>query len=373
MGHSPSRYSTSYGPAHSSRSSNTMVHHREIGDPAFSRTAMAVCRITVQFSLVSSPSKLQSIYGSGFLGIYNGIHGLFTNYHVFAEGLNDTNTLHCTLHFKVEDNSKKRYRIDIKSCFCFACPLLDMMYVELNERAHKNIIEGEVFLDLDVQVQPTAGEKIYVLHRPVGSTCTRITKGNYAENFSFNYTHTASTYWGSSGSPCIKDLKREDIMYVIGMHKEVTNGDYKVGVLMRAVLDAIDTYYVHKSRVGIQLSFPKAEKCKPKVTTDIPDVMLVKHDVVIHECRCPSYKCGPAHFTLGQHSYETCIVLLPTLHGWYWTATDFVVNISDFVWMDITQSKIISQGKYHNYELKSEAMLKVLQQLSRREINILLD
>ena len=315
----------------------------------------AVCQ--VEYKYRDKCGKQRANHGSGFLGIYNKHHGLFTNNHVLNEfWLNNLDEV--TLKFDILDVEFEEHKINIARCFWFTCPLLDATYIKFSD--DHSVFKSKLikFLDLEGLVAPCPDEEesIAVIQRPSGSACTMISKGIFKEKFGFDFKHEASTDEGSSGSLVI--TYNNKAAKLIGIHKSASKiSAHNTAVSLQAVLNSLNLHI--ESLTSCNICNPKFKDCKEKL--DIPGSELSLSKTCIIKEDWSSYQYSSVKFVKDKNSVTFKLMMfVPTSHGWYWTPTDVYLENHPQNWMEVTQLKIVG-GIYHDYKVEDKAIHAMMQ------------
>ena len=177
------------------------------------------------------------IAGSGFLVklpiLVHGkvLRGLMTNNHVLDRYILETGA---TITFQLE-KSGRTYQHQIKpGDFRFTCPLIDVTFIELSERAYNR----ETFLETEEKCTP--GSNLYITQYPGGGELS-FAQGKLRQFWGFDMLHEVSTEYGSSGSPVIN---RNGC--VVGVHKarrpeESCNVATRIGIAISAIRKLIQS------------------------------------------------------------------------------------------------------------------------------------
>ena len=177
------------------------------------------------------------IAGSGFLVklpiLVHGkvLRGLMTNNHVLDRYILETGA---TITFQLE-KSGRTYQHQIKpGDFRFTCPLIDVTFIELSERAYNR----ETFLETEEKCTP--GSNLYITQHPGGGELS-FAQGKLRQFWGFDMLHEASTEYGSSGSPVVNRDGR-----VVGVHKsrrpeESCNVATQIGTIISGIAKLIES------------------------------------------------------------------------------------------------------------------------------------
>lgn len=249
----------------------------------------SVCRIEL-----SDGSK-----GSGFLCTIQLndeiMQGLFTNNHVIeADALRSKQAIKCVF------GDQDVMLIDISN-YAFTCSMLDVTFIQMSDKQQENVSNlGLSFLNCTVTSSSMAnGDTIMVTQHPGGGELS-LTSGTIKELWGVDFYHSASTEYGSSGSPvCNRNGA------VIGIHKArspARNSNIAVG--MRYVREAII-----RDRQMRRLTYPSVLKqLSPEELLQLRQLGLVH--ISNHLLVSPS------------SLFVTPIWFQRTCSFWYWTPTD---------------------------------------------------
>ena len=222
---------------------------------------------------------------------------------------------------------------------------MDATFVQLgDEDIHNLKSNGRRFLEVasEWDRSDASSDDVFVFQHPQGSDI-HLASGRFLKCYGLDVFHSASTDYGSSGSPVLLTNGQ-----VVALHKARSakkSSEYNVAVMMKAIINAVrphycgpaiprhlvcnpimlnQTYVSKLIRIGLQRCFVISEG-----STDYQGLMYV----------------SPASKVLGLE-YITPIWFVPTSHGWYWTPTN-PSDQKETNWMPVSRLQVIG-GFWHD-------------------------
>jgi len=222
------------------------------------------------------------------------LYGIMTNNHVL-----DAEQLSPHSYFTiVADSSERRHRIFIDdNLFLFTSELIDVTFVQLHQDVIRRINPEFLYPGQDSHKE----DRVVVLQHPHGGELS-FSQGMILSDWGFDYLHTCSTDYGSSGSPLLNNY-----FEVVGIHKmrrvsEKANVATRISVIQHAIKNMYNLYIKRRSTKGRH-----------------PAQMLNSNEIDIlrihglKSTELDNLFISPSSF------FVTTLLFYRTNHAWYWT------------------------------------------------------